>query len=91
MDEMIDTLKNLHPKINFKPFDSYDMDIFNHCANSNELVLAVEKWSTHPLLKTLDVNWDYTINLGILHAIHPTPKVQHVLDILSEIYNENKI
>ena len=91
VDEMIDTLKNLHPKINFKPFDSYDMDIFNHCANSNELVLAVEKWSTHPLLKTIDVNWDYTINLGILHAIHPTPKVQHVLDIMSEIYNKNKI
>lgn len=87
VDHMIDNLKEEYPKITFKSFDSYDMNIFNHCANSEELILMVEPWSrAHPLLKTIDVNWDYTINLGILHATNPSVKVQRVLDIISNVY-----
>ena len=74
-----DVLKN-HKEINIVDFDFYNMDIFNKCENSNNVLLAFSGWSNiHPLLKVIPVNWDYSIPYGLLYSKNPSEKVKRVL------------
>lgn len=74
VDELRDDLWQHHPQIKIVDFEFYNMDIFNRCENSNDVLLAIPGWANvHPLLKLLPVDWEYSIPYGILHS--PT---QHI-------------
>ena len=63
-----------------------DMEIFNRCENSNDILIAIENWKTvHPLLKILPVDWNYTIPFGILHAPEPSKTVQRFLQAIPAV------
>lgn len=86
VDQLREDLNKHHPQIHLVDFDFYSMDIFNRCENSNDILLSIPGWANvHPLLKVIPVEWDYSIPYGILHAIHPSEKVQNFLDIAKTI------
>ena len=92
VDQLRDDLWQHHPQIHIVDFDFYNMDVFNRCENTNDVLLAIPGWATvHPLLKIIPVEWNYGIPYGILHSPEPTPTVQRFLDagkiISKELYS----
>lgn len=92
VDQLRDDLWQHHPQIHIVDFDFYNMDVFNRCENTNDVLLAIPGWATvHPLLNVIPVEWNYSIPYGILHSPEPTPTVQRFLDaakiISKELYN----
>ncbi|WP_286356324.1 LysR family transcriptional regulator [Ileibacterium valens] len=89
VDQLRDDLWQNHPQINIVDFDFYGMDIFNHCENTNDVLLAIPGWANvHPLLKVIPVEWNHCIPYGILHSPVPTPTVQQFLDAAKKVSKE---
>lgn len=85
VDMLRDDLCKNHPQIHIVDIDFYDVDVFNRCENSNDILMAIENWQqVHPLLKIIPVEWRYTIPFGLLHSPNPTEKVQRFLDAVKK-------
>ena len=89
VDELRDDIWKNHPQIHVVDFNIYSMDIFNHCENSNDILMVAENWKDiHPMLKVIPVEWKYTIPYGILYSPEPSKLVQRFLKaIQKEIEN----
>lgn len=75
VDALRAELTEKYPEINF-----YNVDIFNRCENSNDMLLAIKSWeSVHPLMKILPVEWDYKMPYGLLYAKEPSEKVEKLV------------
>lgn len=73
-------LTEKYPEITIADFDFYNVDIFNRCENSNDMLLAIKSWeSVHPLMKILPVEWDYKMPYGLLYAKDPSEKVEKLV------------
>lgn len=80
VDRLRDDIWQNHTKIKIVDFDFYNMNIFNRCENSNDVLLAIPGWANvHPLLKVIPVEWDHTIPYGLLHSPQPTDTVKRFL------------
>ena len=80
VDQLRDDLWRNHPQIHIVDFDFYNMDIFNHCENSYDVLLAIPGWaSVHPLLTVIPVEWDHSIPYGLLHSPQPSDSVKRFL------------
>lgn len=80
VDELRDELWKNHPQIHIVDFDFYNMEIFNRCENSNDVLLSISGWSNvHPLLKVIPVEWDFGIPYGLLHSHKPSDTVKRFL------------
>ena len=89
MDQLRKDLTQNHPQISMKDFDFYNIEVFNQCENSNDMLLAIKNWeSVHPLMKMIPVNWDYQIPFGLLYSKHPEKKVQNLLEAIEQIKQE---
>ena len=89
VDQLRDDLWQNHPKINIIDFDFYNMDIFNRCENSDNVLLAIPGWANvHPLLKVIPLEWNHSIPYGILHSIEPSPAVKRFLDAAKDVRHE---
>ncbi|MCM1545079.1 MAG: LysR family transcriptional regulator [Ruminococcus sp.] len=89
VDELRDELWKNHPNINIVDFDFYNMDTFNRCENSNDVLLAISSWAmVHPLLKVIPVEWDYSIPYGLLHSPTPSETVKKFLKAAYEAAHE---
>ena len=65
----------------------FNLSVFNRCQNSSDILMTVDVWDgVHPLLKTIPVDWDYTIPFGLLHSPAPTPPVQRFLEAVKAAY-----
>ena len=86
VDMLRDDLWKNHDQINIVDIDFYDVDVFNRCENSNDILMAVDNWQyVHPLLKVLPVEWNYTIPFGLLHSPNPTKNVKRFLETVEKI------
>ena len=92
VDKLRDDIWTNHNKINIIDFDFYSVDVFNQCQNSNDILMAIDAWSSvHPLLKIIPVEWEHTIPYGLLHSTHPSDNVNKLLNaiqIVLETKNE---
>ncbi len=65
------------------------MDILNRCESSSNVLLSVPGWANvHPLLKSIPMEWDYSIPFGILHSPNPSPVVQRFLNAAKAVGRE---
>lgn len=86
VDELRDELTENHPDINIVDFDFYDVEVFNRCENSNEVLLAIKSWeSIHPLVKIIPVDWTYTIPFGLLCSKEPSDKVKRLINAIEKV------
>ena len=89
VDELRDELWKNHPQINIIDFDFYNMEIFNRCENSNDVLLAISGWqNVHPLLMVIPVEWDFGIPYGLLHSHKPSETVKRFLEAAGEAVQE---
>ncbi len=89
MDILRDELEKNHRQINISDFDFYDISIFNRCEQENNILIVIDKWKNlHPLLKTIPVEWDYTIPFGILCPPSPSDTVSRFLTAVKEVTAE---
>lgn len=80
VDELRDYIWENHSEINIVDFDFYNVDIFNRCENSNDILMATKAWANvHPLLKIIPVEWEHSIPYGLLHSREPSKTVQNFL------------
>ena len=80
VDMLRDDIWQNHSKIKIVDFDFYNMNIFNRCENSNDVLLAIPGWATvHPLLRVIPVEWEHSIPYGLLHALQPSEIVKQFL------------
>lgn len=86
IDILRDELWENHPQINVVDFDFYDVEVFNRCENSNDVLLAVQSWtSIHPLMKMIPVDWNYGIPFGLLYSLEPSKKIKKLLNAIKEM------
>lgn len=86
VDMLRDDLWKNHPQINIVDIDFYDVDIFNRCENSNDILMAIDNWQyIHPLLKIIPVEWNHTIPFGLLHSPELSKKVKRFLEAVKKI------
>ena len=91
IDLLRDDLYENHPEINLKDFSFYDVEVFNHCEDSNELLMVIGNWkNVHPLLKVIPVSWNHSIPFGILHSPEPSAEVKKFIDSISQVYHINE-
>lgn len=85
-DQVRQDLKGQGLRINWHPTKTYDLSLFNKCANSNYLLLTPPQWvNAHPLLKAFSVNWPYQLGLGFTYSKQPTEGVKKFIHALSLI------
>lgn len=85
VDELRDDIWKNHPQIHVMDFNIYSMDIFNHCENSNDILMVAENWKDiHPMLKVIPVEWKYTIPYGILYSPEPSKLVKRFLKVIQK-------
>lgn len=75
-----------HPQIKIEDTSQfYDMEVFNHCAQTNNLMITIECWKdVHPSLITLPIDWDFPIPYGILYAKNPDKDVERFIEIVKK-------
>ncbi len=89
VDQLRDDLWQHHPQIHIVDFDIYSMDIFNRCESTSDVLLSIHGWaSVHPLMKSIPVEWDYSIPFGILHSPEPSSIVRRFLDVAKVVGKE---
>jgi DNA-binding transcriptional LysR family regulator len=86
LDQLRDDLWQNHPQINIVDFDFFSIHVFNRCENSEDIMMTIDNWKNiHPLLKTIPVDWRYTIPFGLLHSPTPSDTVRRFLDAVKTV------
>lgn len=86
LDQLRDDLWQNHPEIKIVDFDFFSINVFNQCENSEDVMMTIEYWkNVHPLLKTIPVDWNYTIPFGLLHSPTPSETVQRFLNAVKTV------
>lgn len=86
LDQMRDDLWQEHPQINIVDFHFLSIHVFNQCENSDDIMMTIDNWKNiHPLLKTIPVDWSYTIPFGLLHAPKPSDTVKRFLSAVKTV------
>lgn len=89
VDLLRDDIWQNHREIHIVDFEFYNMNVFNRCENSNDVLLAIPGWaSVHPLLKVIPVEWEHSIPYGLLHEPQPSETVRRFLDAARAVVSE---
>lgn len=89
IDLLRDELEQNHPEVKLTSVPFMDMRIFNHCENSSDMMMAIEKWQeVHPMLRIIPVNWDFKVPYGLLYSHSPSHIVQAFVDMTYETFRE---
>lgn len=68
----------------------YDVSVFNRAAETGTLLLTVECWKdVHPALKTVPVEWDFTIPYGLMYALDAPKDVEAYVEVVREMKRKN--
>jgi DNA-binding transcriptional LysR family regulator len=89
IDALRDDISEHHPQINVVNFDFYDMNVFNRCENSENVLMAIKGWAdVHPLLKVIPVRWEHAIPYGVLYNPNPSPVVADFLAAVQKVIGQ---
>ena len=86
VDLLRDDLWKNHPEIHIVDFDFYNVEVFNQCEDSYDILMAIKSWEgVHPLIKIIPVRWNYGIPFGLLYSKEPSKKVKKLLKAIEQI------
>ncbi len=86
LDQIRNKIEKEHPQIQIEdtPY-FYDFHVFNDCEQRQCAMLTLAGWADiHPTLKTISVDWKYTMPYGLIYPLKPSEDVLHFLDIIME-------
>jgi DNA-binding transcriptional LysR family regulator len=80
-------LEQNHPKIHIEDTPQfYDLSVFNHCAESGNVLLTIECWKdVHPMLVSIPVDWEYSIPYGLLYSLNAPDDVLRFVRTVGEL------
>jgi DNA-binding transcriptional LysR family regulator len=88
VDRLRDDIWQNHSQIHIVDFDFYNMEAFNRCENSEDVLLAISGWaSVHPLLKVIPVEWEHSIPYGLLYSLQPSETVKEFLAAVQKAFS----
>lgn len=84
-------LKQLND-IHIIDIDGLETQNFNDAENKGDLILSIEELKDiHPLMKQIDVNWDFEVPIGIFYPEYPSSNIDNIIEILqSKVFELNK-
>lgn len=76
-DDLRNNIEKNHPQINIEDTEHfYDINVFNRCEQSGNILLNLECWNDiHPNLVTIPVDWQYGITYGLLYPLNPSKEI----------------
>lgn len=86
-----DTARDLlehHPAIDLIDIDHYDLDTFNDCAESSDLLISKPMWAgIHPQLVNVAVDWPEPVimHYGLLYPLDATPVIRAFISRIAEL------
>lgn len=84
LDALRQDLLFSHPQIRLILMKSFDIVIFNQCESTDIVLLTTPMWGIlHPMLKTVKVNWDYTVPYGLIYPLTPSEGVKEFVKQVS--------
>ena len=85
-DFLRNDLEQNHPQIQIGDTEYYyDIQVFNHCEQTGNLLLNLECWKDiHPSLITIPVEWDYSIPYGLLYPLTPRKEVLRLIEAVKQ-------
>ncbi len=87
IDQFRNDIQARYPQIHLKDFSYINEDIFNRCANSEEILFAVPLWRDyHPGIRLLPVDWMYTVPFGLRYAAETSPMVYRFLQVIKKAW-----
>jgi len=87
IDLLRDDIWQHYPQVNIVDFPFYNVNVFNQCESSNDILVAIGNWrNVHPLLKILPVEWDYVIPFGILYSPKPSDQVLSFIYAIADVF-----
>lgn len=92
-DEIRKYLTENHPEVTIEDTDHYyDMDVFNRCEETKNLLLNIECWKDiHPSLVTKYIDWDFKIQYGILYSKNPPPAIKKFIERTENYIKQKKL
>lgn len=71
---------------NIIEFEELNPEVLNKCEMNGLIMLMIDYWQNiNPLLKLLDVDWEYTLPHGIIYPSNPSEKVASFIRLVKEI------
>lgn len=87
-DAIRDELWSEHPQINIVDIPFFNVDVFNQCESSNNIMIGFSKWeNVHPMLRFVPIEWKHTVPFGILHSSTPSEAVSEFLGAVTKVYS----
>ncbi|KAB7789029.1 LysR family transcriptional regulator [Bifidobacterium leontopitheci] len=77
-----------HPAIDLIDIDHYDLDTFNDCAESGDLLISKPIWDgIHPQFVNVAVDWPEPVvmHYGLLYPIDPSPAIRTFVTRIDEL------
>lgn len=80
-----------HPQIKIEDTPRfYDMSVFNHCAETGNVLLTIECWKEiRPALVSIPVKWDYSIPYGLIYSTNPAGDVSEPAERVKSLTHES--
>lgn len=91
IDRICADLRKDYPGIRVMEMNTYDISLFNYCAETENVIFTIPEWAElNPMLKVIDVGWDYTTPYGIVYSSDAPEGVKAFIKYVEKSYRNNK-
>lgn len=86
VDDAREFLIRQHPDVELVDFPQYRAEAFNQAVNENAAILSIAPWkNVHPMLTTIPMNWDFSVDFGLFHPCAPDDRLLEFLNALRQV------
>lgn len=85
IDELRKDIVAHHPNVEIVDFPFLNTAIFNQCINDGDVFVGLSIWKhIHLFLTVRPMNWNYSMNYGVLYSQEPSEPVKKFLNVVKE-------
>ena len=85
VDDFRNFIEEYHKEITVEEIDDYSVSMFNECANSDKIFLAVGDYNqSHIFLKRIPIEWEKTSAFGIIYPKNASPGIKQFVNAVKK-------
>lgn len=77
-------LERHQARVEYLKQTSFDITAYNQCAYTGTILISPVRNNVHPLLKSIPINWSYTVPYGLIYPSHPNEGVEKFIRAAAE-------